>query len=96
MDSGALVSDDIIIGLVKERLDGAGLRERLPVRRISAHDSAGRGDEGRRRCDRLRARDRRARRRDRRADERPPRARRVGPHLSRQLQSAEGRRARTT
>ena len=48
MDAGALVSDDIIIGLVSERLRRAGLRERLPVRRLSAHDSAGRRDEGRR------------------------------------------------
>ena len=42
MDSGALVSDDIIIGLVKERLQGARLRQGLPVRRLSAHDPAGR------------------------------------------------------
>ena len=96
MDSGALVSDDIIIGLVKERLKAPDCAQRLSVRRLSAHDSAGRRDEGRRRADRLRAGDRRARRRDRRADERAPRAPRVGPHVSRQVQSAEGRRARTT
>ena len=46
MDAGQLVSDDIIIGLVKERIAAAGLRERLSVRRLPAHHSAGRGDEG--------------------------------------------------
>ncbi len=44
MDSGALVSDDIIIGLVKERLTAARLREGLPLRRLPAHHPAGRGD----------------------------------------------------
>ena len=46
MDTGALVSDDIIVGLVKERLRAPDTAERLPVRRFSAHDPAGRGDEG--------------------------------------------------
>ena len=49
MDSGSLVSDDIIIALVTERLQGAGLRERLSLRRLSADDSAGRRDARRRR-----------------------------------------------
>ena len=44
MDSGALVSDDIIIGLVHERLKAPDCAERLPVRRLPAHDPAGRGD----------------------------------------------------
>ena len=74
MDSGALVSDDIIIGLVRDRLHAARLRQGLPVRRLSAHDPAGGSDEARRRADRLRARDRRAGLRDHRAHERPPRA----------------------
>ena len=76
--AASLVSDDIIIGLVKERMKAARLRERLPLRRLSAHDPAGRGDARRRRADRLRGRDRRARQRDHRAHDRPPRARRSG------------------
>ena len=55
MDSGALVSDDIIIGLVKDRLAQPDCAPGLPVRRLSAHDPAGRRDEGRRRATRLRA-----------------------------------------
>jgi hypothetical protein len=61
MDAGGLVSDDIIIGLVKERI-ASRLRQRLPVRRLPAHHPAGRRDEGRRRQARRGAGDRRARR----------------------------------
>ena len=49
MDAGGLVSDDIIIGLVKQRITGIGLRQRLSVRRLSQDNSPGRGD-GRGRC----------------------------------------------
>src|SRR3989454_12375831 len=45
-------------------------------------------------ADRLRARDRRSRRRDHHAHERPARASRLGPHLSREIQSAAGRGSR--
>ena len=62
MDSGALVGDDIIIGLVKERIAQPDCAQRLSVRRLPAHHPAGRRDEGGRRQARLRARDRRARR----------------------------------
>ncbi len=55
MDTGALVSDDIIIGLVKERLQAPDTASRLFVRRFSTHDPAGRGDEGCQRQARLRA-----------------------------------------
>ena len=96
MDSGALVSDDIIIGLVKDRLrepDCAKgyLFDGFP-RTIPQADAM----KARRRRARLRDRDRRARCGDRRADERPARACRVGAHVSRQVQSAEGRPAGTT
>ena len=46
MDTGALVSDDIIIGLVKERLKRTRYGKRVSVRRFSAHHPAGGGDEG--------------------------------------------------
>ena len=58
MDAGGLVRDDIIIGLVKDRLKEADCKRRLHVRRFPAHDSAGRRHEGCRRGDRLRARNR--------------------------------------
>ena len=41
MDSGALVSDDIIIALVKERITATRLRERISARWIPAHDRSG-------------------------------------------------------
>ena len=96
MDAGALVSDDIIIGLVKERLkqpDCANgfLFDGFPRTIPQADAMKAAGVDAR-----LRAGDRRARRGHHRAHERPPRAPGVGPHLSRQVQSAEGRRARTT
>ena len=34
MDAGGLANDDIIIGLVKERIAQTRLRQRLPVRRL--------------------------------------------------------------
>ena len=84
MDSGALVSDDIIIGLVKERIaqpDCANgfLFDGFP-RTIPQADAMKRG----RRQARLRARDRRARRGHHRAHERPPRRtrRRAAPTTS--------------
>jgi adenylate kinase len=61
MDAGGLVSDEIIIGLVKDRILEAIASQRLPVRRFPPHDSPGRRDEGRRRADRRRGRNRRAR-----------------------------------
>src|SRR3989454_695260 len=69
----------------------ARLQARLPVRRLSAHHSAGRGHGSRGSADRLRARDRRSRRRRHHAHERPARASCLGPHLSREIQSAAGR-----
>ena len=74
MDSGALVSDDIIIALVKERLKAPDCAKGLSVRRLSANDSAGRCDARGRRGDRLRRGDRRAGRGDHRTDERTARA----------------------
>ena len=91
MDAGKLVSDDIIIALVKERLKQAGLRRRVPVRRGSAHHPAGRGDA---RCEGgggLRAGDRRAGRGNHRPHERAPGAPGLRPHLPREVQPAEGR-----
>ena len=46
MESGGLVSDDIIVGLVKERLEEVRLYRRMFVRRVPAHDSAGAGNGG--------------------------------------------------
>ena len=91
MDAGGLVRDDIIIGLVKDRLKEADcqngyLFDGFP-RTIPQADAM--KDAGVR--DRLRARDRCAGQRNHRAHERPPRARGFGPHLSRQVQSAQGR-----
>jgi hypothetical protein len=40
MDAGQLVSDELIISLVKEAHRPAGLRQRLPVRRFPAHHPA--------------------------------------------------------
>jgi adenylate kinase family enzyme len=45
MDAGGLVSDDIIIGLVKERLKAGRLCQRISFGWIPPHDSAGRSDE---------------------------------------------------
>ncbi len=92
MDSGALVSDDIIIGLVKERLkepDCAkgylfdGFPRTIPQAQAMRDSDVA--------LDYVLEIDV-PRRGDHRAHERPPRARRVGAHLSRQVQSAEGRR----
>ncbi len=40
---GDLVSDEIVINIIAERYDRAGLRERGGVRRVPAHHSTGRG-----------------------------------------------------
>ena len=77
MDSGALVSDDIIIGLVKERIAQPDCAAGFLFDGFPRTIVAGRRAEGRRRQARLRARDRRARRGDRRAHERPARPRRL-------------------
>ncbi len=42
MDAGALVSDDLIINLVKERIGQPDCAEGLPVRRLPAHHPPGR------------------------------------------------------
>ena len=92
MDSGALVSDDIIIGLVKERIaqpDCAKgfLFDGFPRTIPQADAMKAAGVQAR-----LRAGNRRAVRGHRRAHERPPLASGLGPHLPRQVQSAQGRR----
>ena len=43
MDRGELVSDDVMIGIVAERLGRAGRGARVRARRVSAHRGAGRG-----------------------------------------------------
>ncbi len=45
MDAGQLVSDDIIIDLVNERLKQLDCKTRLSVRRLPAHHPAGRSAE---------------------------------------------------
>ena len=54
MDSGALVSDEIIIDLVKERIAADDCRQWLSVRWISADHTAGRSASIRRSGNRLR------------------------------------------
>ena len=41
MESGALVSDDIVVGIINDRIERAGREARLYPRRISAHAGAG-------------------------------------------------------
>ena len=48
MDRGELVPDDVVIGVVEERLRATGLRARVHPRRLPAHGGAGGG--ARRRC----------------------------------------------
>ena len=43
MESGALVSDEIVVGIIADRIARAGRQERLHPRRLSAHGDAGRG-----------------------------------------------------
>ena len=43
MEQGQLVSDEIIVGVVRERLAQGRHEERVPARRISAHRPAGPG-----------------------------------------------------
>jgi adenylate kinase len=43
MDRGDLVSDEIVVGIIAERLGQARLRQGCGVRRVPAHDRAGRG-----------------------------------------------------
>ena len=46
MDAGKLVPDDVIIGIVSERVAAAGLRERLHPGRRAPHHPAGRSPRG--------------------------------------------------
>ncbi len=41
MEAGALVPDEVVIGVVRERLAQAGRPEGLPARRLPAHHRAG-------------------------------------------------------
>ena len=50
MDAGRLVPDEIIVDLVEERIFGRRLCQRIPARRLSAHDSAGDGNARPRCC----------------------------------------------
>jgi hypothetical protein len=43
MDAGDLVPDDVIVGVVAERLEDDDTRDGLRARRVPAHDPAGRG-----------------------------------------------------
>ncbi len=43
MEAGGLVSDEIVVGIVAERIDGAGRRQGLHPRRVPPHGGAGRG-----------------------------------------------------
>ena len=53
MDAGELVSDEIVIGIVADRIDEPDCDEGLHPRRLPAHGRAGRG--ARQRCWRRRA-----------------------------------------
>ena len=69
MDAGELVPDEVIVGMIDQRLVERGRARRLPARRLSAQQRAGERARGgarraRARADR-RAADRRARRRGR-------------------------------
>ena len=44
MDAGQLVSDEIVVGLVKERVKEPDCARRVSLRRLPAHRRAGRGD----------------------------------------------------
>ena len=96
MDAGALVSDDIIIGLVKERIAQPDCANGFLFDGFPRTIPQAEAMKSRRRQARRRARDRRARRGHHRAHERPPRAPALGPHLPPQVQPAQGGRARTT
>ena len=71
MDSGGLVPDDVIIGLVKERIKEPDCERGFPLRRLPAHDPSGRRHEGSRCAHRRGGGHRCARRRDHQEDERP-------------------------
>ena len=43
MDRGDLVPDEVIVGVIAERIDSAEAARRLHPRRLPAHDAAGRG-----------------------------------------------------
>ena len=43
MASGGLVPDEIVIGIISDRLDQPDCQERFHPRRLSAHGAAGRG-----------------------------------------------------
>ena len=96
MDTGELVPDNVIIGVIVER-DGVRRRpRRLPARRVPAHDrpgrGAGRGARARRSRHHGRAADRRAGRGDRAAHLRPPRRAELRARLPRRVRPAQGRR----
>ena len=71
MDAGKLVPDQVVIGMLKERIAKRDCKSGFHPRRFSAYDSAGRGT--RRDCShRLRPVPRGCRRRHRKAHDRPP------------------------
>ena len=81
MDRGDLVSDDIVVGIIADRIEEADAKQRLHPRRFPAHGGPGRGlrqDAGRqgpeaRRGHRVQGRRGRARRPHRQAGRRRPR-----------------------
>ncbi len=76
MDAGGLVPDEVTIDIVRDRLQHAGHRRRLPARRVPPDASAGRGAPGdarrARHAARRRTRDAGRRRRGRPPDQRAP------------------------
>ena len=83
MDSGALVSDDIIIALVKERIAATRLRQWISVRWIPANDRSGAGVDRCRRASRRCTGDRRTRGRNRKTSQRKACSRKIRSRVSR-------------